>query len=175
MKIRTSLLSLLAFQFVHASAVDLTLFDLKTGRPVDMPSTYDESTPRAYAFYPGGTGLQHWHRDLLRRAMEAERGLVILSDTGDSVYGGAPGDNTCLLRELLAQNISCLALVPLVDAAMRLYSPDHSGNGSSGNGNGENGNGHLFASSTPVSRLCAGTETLGRHLRRQSRRPGKGL
>lgn len=53
-------------------AVDLTLYDLKTGKVIEMPSTYDESTPRAYAFYPGGTGLQHWHRDLLRRAMEAE-------------------------------------------------------------------------------------------------------
>jgi D-alanyl-D-alanine dipeptidase len=53
-------------------AVDLTLYDLKTGRAVQMPSTYDESTPRAYAFYPGGTALQHWHRALLRRAIEAE-------------------------------------------------------------------------------------------------------
>ena len=53
-------------------AVDLTLYDLKTGRVVEMPSTYDESTPRAYAFYPAGTGLQRWHRALLRRVMEAE-------------------------------------------------------------------------------------------------------
>ncbi len=53
-------------------AIDLTLYDLKTGRAIEMPSTYDESTPRAYAFYPGGTELQHWHRALLRRAMEAE-------------------------------------------------------------------------------------------------------
>jgi D-alanyl-D-alanine dipeptidase len=53
-------------------AIDLTLYDLKTGRAVEMPSTYDESTPRAYAFYPGGTELQHWYRALLRRAMEAE-------------------------------------------------------------------------------------------------------
>ncbi|MEO8680969.1 MAG: M15 family metallopeptidase [Vicinamibacterales bacterium] len=53
-------------------AVDLTLYDLKTGLVIEMPSTYDESTPRAYAFYPGGTDLQHWHRDLLRRVMEAE-------------------------------------------------------------------------------------------------------
>ena len=28
---------------------------------------------------------------------------MILSDTGDSVYGGAPGDSTWLLRELLVQ------------------------------------------------------------------------
>jgi len=56
----------------RGAAVDLTLFDLKTGKPVDMPSTYDESTDRAYANYPGGTALQRWHRALLRRAMEAE-------------------------------------------------------------------------------------------------------
>jgi D-alanyl-D-alanine dipeptidase len=53
-------------------AVDLTLYDLKTGRPVEMVSTYDETTDRAYPDYPGGTSLQRWHRDLLRAAMEAE-------------------------------------------------------------------------------------------------------
>ena len=55
-----------------AAAVDLTLYDLATGRAVEMPSTYDESTGRAYAEYPGGTSRQRWHRALLRRAMEAE-------------------------------------------------------------------------------------------------------
>jgi len=53
-------------------AVDLTLCDLATGKPVEMPSGYDEFTPRAYPDYPGGTTLQRWHRELLRRAMEAE-------------------------------------------------------------------------------------------------------
>ena len=52
--------------------MDLTLYDLKSGAVIEMPSTYDESTPRAYAFYPGGTSLQRWHRALLRRLMEAE-------------------------------------------------------------------------------------------------------
>jgi len=56
----------------RGAAVDLTLYDLATGAVIDMPSTYDESTPRAYAFYPGGTSLQRWHRALLRRLMEAE-------------------------------------------------------------------------------------------------------
>jgi CubicO group peptidase (beta-lactamase class C family)/D-alanyl-D-alanine dipeptidase len=56
----------------RGSAVDLTLYDLKTGRPVDMVSTYDESTDRAYAEYPGGTSLQRWYRELLRQAMEAQ-------------------------------------------------------------------------------------------------------
>jgi D-alanyl-D-alanine dipeptidase len=56
----------------RGAAIDLTLYDLKTRRAVEMPSTYDESTPRAYAFYPGGTSLQRWHRALLRRVMESE-------------------------------------------------------------------------------------------------------
>lgn len=56
----------------RGAAIDLTLYDLKTGKVIEMPSTYDESTQRAYAFYPGGTGLQRWHRALLRRSMEAE-------------------------------------------------------------------------------------------------------
>jgi D-alanyl-D-alanine dipeptidase len=53
-------------------AVDLTLYDLKTKRPVEMVSTYDETTDRAHADYPGGTSLQRWLRKLLRDAMEAE-------------------------------------------------------------------------------------------------------
>ncbi|TPW00652.1 MAG: hypothetical protein FD125_3010, partial [bacterium] len=53
--------------------------------------------------------------EAVRQAVAADQGLVILSDTGDSVYGGAPGDNTCLLRELLAQQVPCLSLVPVVD------------------------------------------------------------
>lgn len=53
-------------------AVDLTLYDLKTGKAVEMPSGYDEFTDRAYADYLGGTSLQRWHRKLLRTAMEAE-------------------------------------------------------------------------------------------------------
>lgn len=56
----------------RGAAVDLTLYDLATGRAVEMPSTYDESTHRAFAFYPCGTSLQRWHRALLRRVMEAE-------------------------------------------------------------------------------------------------------
>lgn len=53
-------------------AVDITLYDLKTKKVVEMVSTYDETTDRAYPNYPGGTSLQRWHRDLLRSAMEAE-------------------------------------------------------------------------------------------------------
>ncbi|HEX8183089.1 MAG TPA: serine hydrolase [Blastocatellia bacterium] len=56
----------------RGAAVDLTLYDLKTGKPVEMVSTYDETTDRAYPDYPGGTSLQRWHRRLLRDAMESE-------------------------------------------------------------------------------------------------------
>jgi D-alanyl-D-alanine dipeptidase len=60
----------------RGAAVDLTLYDLTTGAPVDMVSTYDETSPRAFPTYPGGTSRQRWYRDLLRRAMEAERFTV---------------------------------------------------------------------------------------------------
>jgi len=53
-------------------AVDLTLYDLATGQPVEMVGGYDEFSPRSFADYPGGTGLERWHRALLRRAMEAQ-------------------------------------------------------------------------------------------------------
>jgi len=53
-------------------AVDITLYDLKTGKPIQMVSTYDETTARAYPDYPGGTSMQRWHRALLRAAMEVE-------------------------------------------------------------------------------------------------------
>ena len=53
-------------------AVDLTLYDLKTGDAVSMPSLYDEATERAYPNYTGGTAEQRRLRDLLRRHMEAE-------------------------------------------------------------------------------------------------------
>jgi len=53
-------------------AVDISLYDLKTGKPIEMVSTYDETTDRAYPDYPGGTSLERWHRDLLRDAMQSE-------------------------------------------------------------------------------------------------------
>lgn len=53
-------------------AVDLTLYNLATGKPIEMPGTYDEMSPRSFPDYRGGTSLQRWHRDLLRHAMESE-------------------------------------------------------------------------------------------------------
>jgi len=51
-------------------AVDLSLYDLKTGKEVEMPSGYDEMSDRAYADYPGGTAAERARRALLRQTME---------------------------------------------------------------------------------------------------------
>ena len=53
-------------------AVDLTLFDLKTGEPVITTGGYDEMSDRSYPEYPGGTSRQRALREILRAAMEAE-------------------------------------------------------------------------------------------------------
>ncbi len=53
-------------------AVDLTLYDLKTGAPVKMPSGYDEMTERAFADYTGGAAEERERRAALRQAMEKE-------------------------------------------------------------------------------------------------------
>ena len=52
-------------------AVDLTMYDFKTGGAVDMPSGYDEMTERASPDYAGGSADQRARRDLLRRLMES--------------------------------------------------------------------------------------------------------
>jgi len=53
-------------------AVDLTLYDLRSGRAVEMPSLYDEMSERAWPTYAGGDVDALARRDLLRRRMEAE-------------------------------------------------------------------------------------------------------
>lgn len=53
-------------------AVDLTLYDLQTGQPIQMVAGYDEFSPRSFPLYPGGTARQRWHRHLLRQVMEKE-------------------------------------------------------------------------------------------------------
>ncbi|WP_169976895.1 serine hydrolase [Tautonia rosea] len=58
-------------------AVDLTLYDRSTGKPVSMVGGYDEFSDRGGAHYFGGTSRQRWHRRLLRRAMEAQGFTVI--------------------------------------------------------------------------------------------------
>jgi zinc D-Ala-D-Ala dipeptidase len=60
-------------------AVDLTLYDLASGKAIEMPGLYDEMSPRSFPNFPGGTSLQRWHRDLLRLAMESE-GFTVNED-----------------------------------------------------------------------------------------------
>jgi len=56
----------------RGAAVDLTLFERATGQVVETVGGYDEFSDRSYPEYTGGTSLQRWHREVLRRAMEAE-------------------------------------------------------------------------------------------------------
>ncbi|MDX6696269.1 MAG: zinc D-Ala-D-Ala dipeptidase [Blastocatellia bacterium] len=53
-------------------AVDLTLYDLKTGQEARMPSEYDEMTERSHINYQCASADSRRLRDLLRAAMEAE-------------------------------------------------------------------------------------------------------
>ncbi len=57
-------------------AVDLSLYDLKTGKEVQMPSGYDEMTKRSYAYYPGGTAEERARRAILREAM-VKQGFIV--------------------------------------------------------------------------------------------------
>jgi D-alanyl-D-alanine dipeptidase len=57
-------------------AVDLSLYDLKTGKEVQMPSGYDEMTKRSYADYPGGTAEERARRAILRTAM-VKQGFIV--------------------------------------------------------------------------------------------------
>ena len=61
-------------------AVDLSLYDLATGREVEMPSGYDEMTERAYPDYAGGSAEARARRAILRAAMEAQGFTVYSSE-----------------------------------------------------------------------------------------------
>lgn len=57
-------------------AVDLGIFDLKTGQAIPMPSGYDEFSERASPKYAGGTDEERRNRELLRSLIEAEGFIV---------------------------------------------------------------------------------------------------
>jgi len=61
-------------------AADISLYDLKTGREVEMPGGYDEMSERSYPPYTGGTAEQRARRDLLRREMEKQGFAVFASE-----------------------------------------------------------------------------------------------
>lgn len=64
----------------RGSAVDLSLYDLKSGKTVEMPGLYDEMSSRSYSNFIGGTSRERWLRDMLRDAMQAERFAVLLNE-----------------------------------------------------------------------------------------------
>lgn len=51
-------------------AIDVTLYDLKTGEELELPSGFDEPSIRQYTSYAGGTAKQRYLRQVLRSAME---------------------------------------------------------------------------------------------------------
>jgi D-alanyl-D-alanine dipeptidase len=57
-------------------AVDLSIYDRKTGKDVPMPSGYDEFSERASPMYTGGTDEERRNRELLRSLMESEGFIV---------------------------------------------------------------------------------------------------
>lgn len=61
-------------------AVDLSIYDLKTGELVPMPSGFDEFTERASPVYKGGTEQERANRDLLRKLMEKEGFIVNVNE-----------------------------------------------------------------------------------------------
>ena len=52
--------------------------------------------------------------DAVRMADAAERGVVVLSDTGDTVFGGTAGDSNLILEAILRLGIKGRALLPLI-------------------------------------------------------------
>jgi D-alanyl-D-alanine dipeptidase len=61
-------------------AVDLSIYDLKTGREVEMTGVYDEMSERSYPSYAGGSAAQRSLRDLLRQEMEKQGFTVFPSE-----------------------------------------------------------------------------------------------
>jgi microcystin degradation protein MlrC len=53
--------------------------------------------------------------DAVRQAAAEPQGLVLISDMGDAVYAGGPGDSACILGQLWAQQVPVLSFVPIVD------------------------------------------------------------
>ena len=56
----------------RGGAVDLTMYDRRTGKPMVTTGGYDEMSDRSYPEYAGGTSRQRALREILRAAMESE-------------------------------------------------------------------------------------------------------
>ena len=86
-------------------AVDLSLYDLKTGKAVEMTGRYDEMSTRSYADFVGGTTRQRALRATLRAAMEAQGFTVYPQEWWHFDYRDWPsyGIGTVTFTELAAR------------------------------------------------------------------------
>ncbi len=69
-------------------AIDLTLYDLATGKAVEMTSDFDELEENASSTYTGGTAEQRANRDLLISTMHKHGFKVISSEWWHFDYQG---------------------------------------------------------------------------------------
>ncbi len=69
-------------------AIDIGIYDRKTGKLIPMPSAYDEFNERASPDYAGGTDEERANRDLLRKLMEAEGFTVNANEWWHFDYNG---------------------------------------------------------------------------------------
>ena len=53
--------------------------------------------------------------DAVRMADRAPKGIVVLSDTGDTVFGGSSGDSNLILESILRLKIQSPVLMPLIE------------------------------------------------------------
>ncbi|MBM3545545.1 MAG: M81 family metallopeptidase [Alphaproteobacteria bacterium] len=53
--------------------------------------------------------------EAVRMADRAPKGIVCLSDTGDTVFGGSSGDSNLILESILRQKIQSTALIPMIE------------------------------------------------------------
>ncbi len=53
--------------------------------------------------------------DAVRMADQARSGVVVLSDTGDTVFGGSAGDSNLILEAILRLGIQSRAIIPLIE------------------------------------------------------------
>jgi microcystin degradation protein MlrC len=52
--------------------------------------------------------------DAVRKADAAEKGIVVISDTGDTVFGGAAGDSNLIAESILRLGIKSKTLIPFI-------------------------------------------------------------
>ena len=52
--------------------------------------------------------------EAVRMAERDPKGVVVLSDTGDTVFGGAAGDSNVILESILRQGVRSKAIIPLI-------------------------------------------------------------